>query len=423
MASLKFTKTSLSGLVLPEVGKRLTVYDTDIPKLAIRVTHTGSKTFFVVKRAGHSIAWVKLGSFPELTVEKARAEAQRVLGEFATGSNPAEVKRAARKEQTLSELFTEYGTRHGEKKKAWRDDQQRFRDYLQKPLGKKKLSEIMRGDIARVLSDAEKAGKAVATVRLIRALASSMFAKAIEWGYLETNPAQGVKISGKKVTRDRFLQSDELPRFFAALAEEPSAAIRDLILLAVLTGARRSNLCAMHWDEIDLGACVWRIPETKNGEPQSVTLCPEAVVILEARKEAMKSSEANDTKNSGKAKKPASKGFVFPSRNEAGHILEPRQGIERVMKRAEIPFGRKVPNGVTFHDLRRTLGSWQARTGASLTIIGKSLNHKSQAATAIYARLDLDPVRQSVNTATSAMLAAGGMKETAEVIDMNKRSA
>lgn len=420
MASLKFTKTSLSGLALPEVGKRLTVYDTDIPKLAIRVTHTGSKTFFVVKRAGHSIAWVKLGTFPELTVEKARAEAQRVLGEFATGSNPAEVKRTSRKEQTLSELFTEYGTRHGEKKKAWRDDQQRFRDYLQKPLGKKKLSEIMRGDIARVLSDAEKAGKAVATVRLIRALASIIFAKAIEWGYLETNPAHGIKISGKKVTRDRFLQSDELPRFFAALAEEPSAAIRDLILLALLTGARRSNLCAMHWNEIDLGAGVWRIPETKNGEPQSVTLCPEAVLILEARKEALKISEATDAKNSDK--NPASKGFVFPSRNEAGHILEPRQGIERVMKRAEIPFGRKVPNGVTFHDLRRTLGSWQARTGASLTIIGKSLNHKSQAATAIYARLDLDPVRQSVNTATLAMLTAGGMKE-AEVIDLNKRSA
>jgi integrase len=58
------------------------------------------------------------------------------------------------------------------------------------------------------------------------------------------------------------------------------------------------------------------------------------------------------------------------------------------------------------HDLRRTLGSWQAKTGASLAIIGKSLNHKSHQATAIYARLDLDPVRQSVNTATQAMLAA-----------------
>ena len=62
------------------------------------------------------------------------------------------------------------------------------------------------------------------------------------------------------------------------------------------------------------------------------------------------------------------------------------------------------------HDLRRTLGSWQAKTGASMAIIGKSLNHKSQQTTAIYARLDLDPVRQSVNTATAAMLDAAGVK-------------
>ncbi|WP_341325690.1 hypothetical protein [Methylotuvimicrobium sp. KM2] len=38
--------------------------------------------------------------------------------------------------------------------------------------------------------------------------------------------------------------------------------------------------------------------------------------------------------------------------------------------------------------------------------IGKSLNHKSTQSTAIYARLDLDPVRESVNRATAAMLNA-----------------
>ena len=65
------------------------------------------------------------------------------------------------------------------------------------------------------------------------------------------------------------------------------------------------------------------------------------------------------------------------------------------------------------HDLRRTLGSWQAATGASLPIIGKSLGHKSLAATQIYARLNLDPVRASVSKATDAMLLAG---ETTELL-------
>ncbi|MNO84758.1 hypothetical protein D3C76_761090 [compost metagenome] len=75
------------------------------------------------------------------------------------------------------------------------------------------------------------------------------------------------------------------------------------------------------------------------------------------------------------------------------------------------------------HDLRRTLGSWQAKTGASLPIIGKSLNHKSPQATTIYARLDLDPVRDSINTATQAMFAEAGLKESATVVKLPKRSA
>jgi integrase len=76
-------------------------------------------------------------------------------------------------------------------------------------------------------------------------------------------------VAGRVVTRDRFLQADELPRFFQSLAEEPSIAMRDFILLALLTGARRANVCAMHWREIDLAAGVWRLPDTKNGTPQT----------------------------------------------------------------------------------------------------------------------------------------------------------
>ncbi|HMV06439.1 MAG TPA: tyrosine-type recombinase/integrase [Accumulibacter sp.] len=403
MTAIRFGKIALQGLALPPAGKRRTVYDTKVPKLALRVTSTGTKTFYVVKRAGKEMAWVKLGTFPDMTVEKAQAEAERILGEFASGANPAEARRAFKAEPTLTEFFAEYGTRHGAKKLSWRDDQQRFRDYLQESLGDKKLTTITRADVARVVSDAEKAGKAAATVRQIRALASGLFAKAIEWGHLDSNPAQGVKVTGRVVTRDRFLQPDELPRFFAALAEEPSIAMRDFILLALLTGARRANVCAMHWREIDLAAGNWRLPVTKNGTPQTVTLCPEAVEILKARQEA------------------TAGGFVFPGSGATGHMVEPKKGVVRVMERAGIPYGRNEADGVTLHDLRRTLGSWQARTGASLAIIGKSLNHKSQQATAIYARLDLDPVRASVNTATAAMLEAGGLKSSAEVVQLPKQ--
>jgi integrase len=61
------------------------------------------------------------------------------------------------------------------------------------------------------------------------------------------------------------------------------------------------------------------------------------------------------------------------------------------------------------HDLRRTFGAYQACAGTSLPIIGESLGHKSLAATQVYARLNLDPVRASVTKAVDAMLLAGGV--------------
>lgn len=107
--------------------------------------------------------------------------------------------------------------------------------------------------------------------------------------------------------------------------------------------------------------------------------------------------------------------------------VKPGEGLAKALERAR-KVAKKLKLGhegcrihdLRIHDLRRTLGSWQAKQGASLAIIGKSLNHKSQAATAIYARLDLHPVRASVNSATAAMLEAGGIKRTADVVAINR---
>lgn len=77
------------------------------------------------------------------------------------------------------------------------------------------------------------------------------------------------------------------------------------------------------------------------------------------------------------------------------------------------------------HDLRRTLGSWQAATGASLPMIGRTLARKNVSTTAIYARLNLDPVRESMQKAATAMMAAGGLLPSARIasLDQKKRRA
>jgi len=56
--------------------------------------------------------------------------------------------------------------------------------------------------------------------------------------------------------------------------------------------------------------------------------------------------------------------------------------------------------------LSRILRSWHAITGSSMINIGKSLGHKSQKSTEVYARLNIDPVRKSLEIATHAMFKA-----------------
>src|SRR5690606_1406489 len=97
---LTFNKGVVAALPRPDRG-RATFYDEKVPKLALRVTPAGTRTFYVVKRADDGMAWVKLGSFPDMTVEQARKEAERKLGEFASGLNPAKARREAKQRITL----------------------------------------------------------------------------------------------------------------------------------------------------------------------------------------------------------------------------------------------------------------------------------------------------------------------------------
>lgn len=208
-----------------------------------------------------------------------------------------------------------------------------------------------------------------------------MFTKAISWGWNGTNPTFGVK-KFKEKSRERFLHGDELSRFFDALETESNRTLADFFMLSLLTGARRANTLAMRWQDIDMHRAIWTIQETKNVTSHTVPLSSEAIAILTKRL----------------PQKTLSSVWVFPNNtSKSGHLEEPKSAWKRILKRANL-------QDLRLHDLRRTLGSWQAATGANSYVIGKSLGHKTQQATAIYARLNIDPVRESMEKATSAML-------------------
>lgn len=376
-----FTVKTISNLSFSDAERSntTTYYDTKIRGLGIYITRTGIKTFFVYRRVEGKPQRIVLGRYDEISLERAREKAVSVHSQIAEGINPLEKKQAIRQEITLGELWDLYLERHAKpyRKAARRNDESIYRMYLSAWSGKK-LS-LITADTIRDLHQQIGRDSGIVRANHTHALIRLMLNKAIEWGWNKPNTAYAVK-RFKEHSRERFLSAQEMKRFLAALDAEPCEAIRDYLYISLFTGARRGNVQAMRWQDIDFDAAQWLIPVTKNGKAHIVPLVRQAVEILQQRKRATNSE------------------WVFPSaKSKSGHLENPCCVWADVLKRAEI-------QNLRIHDLRRTLGSWQAALGANSYIIGKSLGHTSQQATAIYARLDLNPVRDSLNKAVQAMM-------------------
>jgi len=379
---VNFSVKNLEELPQAEPGKRYRVHHQTISGFFLEVTDKGTKTFKFRRRMGRQIQTITMGRFPGYKIGKAKLRAIKYAGEMVDGVNPQDRKVSNREEITLDQLFKEYMERHAKPhKKSWKQDKNQFKLHL-KPLKNKQLSAITPRNIqSRHLAVKEKAGPYAANRML--ALVHCLFNKADEWGYYEgLNPARKVK-RFREQSRDRFLHADEVPRFFKALADDDNEKIKDFLLICLLTGARRSNVQTMAWDQINLERETWTIPDTKSGEPLTVPLVREACTILADRLDAAEGSP-----------------WVFPGTGETGHLVEIKTAWRRILKRAKI-------KNLHIHDLRRTLGSWQAAEGASLAIIGKTLGHKNVSTTLIYSRLNIDPVRDSMDRATAAIFEAG----------------
>lgn len=436
--TFKFTEARLKTLPLPPDGQRSTYRDTEVKGLELRVTSNGVKSFCWYRRPKNEPPQrVTIGRSPEVTVLQARTEAQKHNAAIASGESPASERRAKRSEMLFSDLFKLYILNHAKpRKKTWREDQQRYDQYLAEPLGRLRVSAVTREVVSRVHAQITASGHSTVANRVL-ALVSSVMGRALEWSFIPVNPVLRIR-RNKEISRDRFLRSDELPRFYEALMLEPNEVVRDFILMLLFTGARRANVLEMAWANINLDAAMWHIPETKNGEPLTVALTQQAVEVLLRRK----------------ASNPAT-AFVFPGSGKSGHLLEPRKAWIRIFDRDELTqistmmkangtpldgdsaalmgateprleraralakalkldcTGCRMPDA-RLHDLRRTMGSYQAMTGTSLNIIGKTLGHKNVTTTQIYARLQLDPIREAMTKATEKMFSGIELGKPAE---------
>lgn len=372
-----FTKAAIEAIPTP--AKRTRVKDARQPGLYLYLTPAGKRTWYFFTRVRGELHEQRLGDWPAFTVDQARQEASKRMSELQRGIDPRQAKRA---EPTLGEVWAWWFETHIQPKASRHrlaSDEGIWRLHLAPVFEHRRLHTITRADLrAYHVELGNKVGHR--TANLAMNLIRACWNKAILYDMTSlANPADKLE-KFPEPKRDRRLMPAEARRFFEAL-DEARPDFKDFILLLLYTGARRGNVQAMRWDQIDFEARVWRIPRTKTGRPQVVPI-EEAELELLRRRFHVSESE-----------------WVFPARKGAIktlHMTEPKVGWNALLKRAKLTDFR-------LHDLRRTLASFMVDSGASLHIVGTALGHTSPSATAVYARLQLDPIRHAKRRALEAI--------------------
>lgn len=379
----RFTQAALDELFTTR--NRQWVYDEQVPHLAVMVTAKGAKSFYVVKLVDGKKQEIRIGKYPQVPIPVARRKAAEILLTIVKGEAVGtEVRRRDRESRlTLTAAFEGYYEYLQQHRKASSITQylRIWKTVLQPWAGKRSIRDIRRRDVLdlhRHVGEHNGHYLANRTVAFLRAIINRTIR---DRELILPNPANAITFF-REVKRSRRLQLDELPAFFRAVEEEPNTDIRDFVLVALFTGARKSNILSMRWQDVSLDRALWVVPadDSKNSKELDVVLSGYVVEILRERRAAGKGD------------------YVFPPRpgRKAVHMMDPKVGWDRICKRAGL-------QNLHMHDLRRSLASFQIDTGSPLEVIQKTLGHESKVTTAIYARLALDPVRESVERATEVM--------------------
>ncbi|MBZ9851356.1 site-specific integrase [Mesorhizobium sp. CA14] len=396
--------------------RRYFVWDSELSGFGLRVEKSGAKTFVVRYRAeggGRSAAqrYVTIGRLGTLTPEQARKQAKAVLGGVAKGEDPADERRAKRREMKITGLIDLYedegcviqrGKRQGQPMKPLTKQLTlaRLRNHVVPLLGHKRVSELNAGDIERFVRDVT-AGKANrdeklgprrriivrggegAARKVVRDL-SAVFSFAIRSEIVERNPCETAAVRKTDNQRKRFLVLDEVTRLGSALDELEAEGVNpkaiNIARLWALTGCRREEIASLKWTEVNFAEGLLELDDSKTG--RSIRpLGAAAVALLES------------------LPREAGSNFVFPAARGDSYF----QGTKRIWAKAITK--AKLP-GVTPHTLRHTIGSTAISTGEALALTGAILGHSNPRSTAIYAHVQNDPSRRAANRVTKKIAAA-----------------
>jgi integrase len=380
-SQFKFTRKSIDAI---KPGTSRQQYrDTEARGLILIVQPSGKKTFAKRRSISNQDEKIRLGDYsPAFGPDEARKAAAAFDVQIDQGNNVAAARRALKDEPSFGELFEDYLAVHRTKagKALAERTKGEYRGIVR--LHFNKLVDLKPSQI--------DASLAKTTLKAISSPASMVKGATIIAITLDHHePGRGkamleqikaAKFLPKVASRDRYMTDEETARFMGAIENNP---LKDVFLVSLLTGQRRSNVLAMRWADIDLDRGEWTIEAAtfKNRTTHTVGLTPEVVEILKLRK----TQTIMDMR------------WVFPGTGKTGHLVEPRKSWERLLKDAGI-------ENLRIHDMRHTLATWIINGGHSIDVVGKALGHKSNAASRLYAHVKRETAGTAVASVTSGKI-------------------
>ena len=354
--------------------------------LKIEIRESGLKRFVYRFKIAGSEGELLLGSYPALTLAKAREEHGKAVQLVKRGVDPtkfaAQEKAKNETALTIDELLGRWleaqRIAQAVKPRTLQCHQERWNRHLKKTLGNIRLIDLTRAHLAQALEITRRATKDETRKGL--GTLNQMLDYAVVHCLIEANPARLLRPKDFGASagspRERWLTVPELRLLWKAIDEDLGSAggladggrgisrhatislpAANAIKLLILTGCRRGEVANMRFSHIKDD--VWTIPDTKNGKAHSVFLSQQAAKLIAEQAQYVNGD------------------FVFESDRPKGDVIEPIlvDSITRALRRF---ITRALPDmePFTIHDLRRSAATnWAERLDAEERVIELCLNH------------------------------------------------
>ena len=348
-------------------AKEYNIFDSEQPKLALRVQPGGTRTWVCWKREAGKTRRITLGNTEILSSEAARRACLEVL----SGKEPTRPKKTLR----FSELWSAFrAAKEGVYQPTTLHILEIYMNVQLLPrFGDLDLLEINSPLLAEWFYTYSITSPGGANQALGHFCTLFNWAKRL--GHIPhdlPNPAAAIRRNRSK-RPGRMLNSEQLTHL-ARVLESAGSRYRDAaeaVRLILLTGCRSGEILRLRWCEVK--HCKLTLSHTKTG-PRDVMLNTLAIKLLNARR------------------KRKSSPYVFPSQSNP---TIPRSSITASWKRFKRLAG--LPPSLRLHDLRHTYASHALLSGESLFTTGKLLGHANTNSTARYAHLAPDMLAKAAD--------------------------